>query len=234
MDWMAIIQLIIAVLTSVLSILGKNPIFGGSNGGNTAAVRVAAVEPVYSTDCQDPSWVFEPKIVNARFHGRVVVDCIVSLNQDGNLEAARAAYSRRVQQLGAENTSYDSDGEGWTSEQSDLAISAQTDDQKDIPVQGVSAVVAQSDAWVRSQYRATEPPTGSGASYLEQFLDRVEISATDSTDAFHVRLTYEPWVKKPWYVSDGAFVDEMTKQLEEKMVERTPEMLKDVVAKLAQ
>ena len=229
MDWMMIMQMIMAIISVIMEMLG-----------GTTFTRVLTPDqnrPVYLAshqwECGNTYWQKSPEVKNSLFSGTVAIDCLVEgANGGGLIEARRHLVSELPFSVSTVSAGpFIHNFEGLPSNAYDVGLEIQTSDET-ARMDGRTDIATDGFTRLRSVFTSTRTPEEGMARYLRQVTDELDIAPTSREGWFKVTMRYSSQVARPWFVGSKTFLEQVTKKQEEKMLGRRERVLNDLASHL--
>lgn len=229
MDWVMILQLVMAVITLIMEYLG---------GGTFTKVMVANQAPVYRLAegqfaCGKVYWTELPRMENGEFQGTVGLDCDIAGLSGGGIAQLK---NHMVEQLpasasqihqGPVTTSFD----GLPSELYDTSLTL-SNEAETADVRGQTTIATDGLSRLKNVFNSTEISQTGSSRYITSVNDAVEVSTADKSGWYRVQLRYRGQVKRPWFVSEKTFRDSLIQKFEEQMANRKDRVINDIAPNL--
>lgn len=230
MDFMAIIQLVMTILTIIMEFLG---------GGHFDRVlvpdqQVAYHLASYQWSCSKPAWAEAGAVSNGVFSGTLEMKCEVEGTNGGGLISLR---NHMLDQLNRTSSQIHQgpivkNFEGLPSHAYDHSMVIEGSDRNEYEMRGETNLATNGFTVLRNVYRATEIPQNGDLHYLKGMEDAIEVASANQAGHWQVTLRSKSQVAKPWYVSSDTFKQAVQQKLEEKMENRRERIMNDLASQL--
>ncbi len=230
MQWAAIIQIIITILTTILEWL---------NGGIMPKTHILTsdVKPVYHLvdrqwQCGQPYWTTSPSVTDSRFKGTVALDCQVEGVAGGGIQQLRSHIASDMVNTASsvENQMIETvDGLPAISHDVELVIEHEGATHE---LRGKSQLATNGFTSLRHIFTATRIPGDTDLKYLKGLTDEVQVTTTNRDGWYQIHMTYSPDVAKPWFVGGSLFKSTLIEKCEERMQERKERVVNDLASHL--
>jgi hypothetical protein len=230
MQWAAIIQLIITILTTIMEWLGGG-IMPKTN------ILTSDVKPVYHLvdrqwQCGQPYWTTAPGVNGGRFTGTVALDCNVEGVAGGGIQQLRSHIASDMVNTAAtiENQMVETlDGLPSISHEVEVVIEHAGQQHS---LRGKSQLASNGFTHLRHVFSATRIPGDTDLKYLKGMSDEVQVTTTNRDGWYQIHMTYSPDIEKPWFVGAGVFKSSLVEKCEERMQERKERVVNDLASHL--
>jgi hypothetical protein len=228
MEFMAIIQIIMAIISMIMEMLG---------GTQFTHVLMQEDRPVqlasHQWHCGSTYWQNRPEIKNNLFSGTVAIDCEVEgANGGGLIEARRHLVNQLPRSVSTVSAGpFIHNFEGLPSNAFNVTLEARTKEES-ARLEGRTDIATDGFTRLRSVFTSTRTPEEGMARYLRHVTDELDISPASRNGVFKVTMRYSSKVARPWYVSSKTFLEVVVQKQEEKMLGRREQVLNDLASHL--
>jgi hypothetical protein len=229
MDFMAIIQMIMMIISVIMELIGGTTFNKVLMPDQNRPIQLAAHE----WSCGQTYWESAPEVKNNLFSGTVALDCEVYGSSGGGLVEARQhlieelPYSVSRVAAGPYIRSF----EGLPSNAYDVGVEIQTSDET-ARMEGRTDIATDGFTRLRSVFTSTRTPEEGAARYLRHVTDELDIRPGATEGRYRVTMRYSSEISRPWYVGSKTFKEELVRKQEEKLMGRREQVLNDLAAHL--
>lgn len=222
MEWAAILQIIMAIISAIMEFLG--------GGGFTAKLKADQVFTAahLQFECRANEWTQTPEVKNGVFRGTIQSKCTIEGQNGGGFAALRRHLVDQIyrgsQQVlsGPVVQSY----HGIPSNLFDVNLEIEKDSDSHM-LRGTTEVATDGFTELHHVFTATHIPTSGNLKYLKALEDLATVKVTDRTGFYEVTLAYKTEIAKPALLSSSTFKDSVVKNQQEKMEARKLRTLND-------
>lgn len=229
MDWTALMQMIIAIITVIMELIGGGQFDRALVPDQQVAYHLAS----YQWSCGSSQWAVPGNVQNGVYSGTVLSKCEIEGTNGGGIVALR---NHLVEQI-SRNSSHIFEGpvvknyNGLPSHAYDHSVVVATNEQE-FEMRGETNIATNGFTELKSVFRATSIPTNNSLHYLKGMEDEISVSASNRAGWYTITLKTTTSVAKPWFLSGETFTKAMNEKLVEKMENRRERVMNDLASKL--
>ncbi len=228
MDFFAILQMIMAIISVIMEMIGGTNFPHTLHPNQSRPVQLASHE----WTCGSTYWTAAPQVTDNVFSGTVALDCEVLGSDGGGLIEARQHLIRQIPvQVSSVNSTTIRNFEGLPSNAFDVSVAVQTSEET-ATMDGRTDIATDGFTRLRSVFTSTRTPEEGMSKYLRHVVDELDISPAEKEGWYKVTMRYSSRIDRPRFVSSKTFKEQVTLKQEEKMMGRREIVLNDLASHL--